>query len=169
MSRRAITEAYLDIETTGLMPPESEITVIGLYLVEGDNERFIQLVGKDCSVTNLLEALEGVDTIFTYNGSRFDLPFIRDCLGVDLDDIFEHHDLMYDCWECNLYGGFKKVEIQLGINRELKGIDGADAVWLWQRYRHFADNQALKTLLNYNREDVVNLRTLRDKLNAILW
>jgi uncharacterized protein YprB with RNaseH-like and TPR domain len=169
MTRRAVTEAYLDIETTGLAPPDSEITVIGLYLVEGDNDKFIQLVGKDCSVSNLLEALDGVDTIYTYNGSRFDLPFIRDRLGIDLVDIFEHHDLMYDCWECNLYGGFKKVEVQLGINRELKGIDGYDAVLLWQRYRHFGDKQALKILLNYNREDVVNLKVLRDKLNDILW
>ena len=169
MIRKAVSEAYLDIETTGLAPPYAEITVIGVYLVEGDNDRFVQLVGKDCSVANLLEALEGVDTIYTYNGSRFDLPFIRDYLGVDLIDRFAHHDLMYDCWQCNLYGGFKKVEMQLGINRELKGMDGYDAVLLWQRYLRYDDKKALKKLLHYNKEDVVNLKTLRDKLSYIRW
>ena len=169
MTRRVPCAAYLDIETTGLAPPNSEITVIGMYMVEGDNDRFVQLVGKDCSVANLLEALEGVDTIYTYNGSRFDLPFIRDSLGIDLVDLFRHHDLMYDCWHCNLYGGFKKVEMQLGIERESKGMDGYDAVILWQRYQHFGDKQALKKLLHYNKEDVINLKVLRDKLNDIPW
>jgi len=169
MKRKSITEAYLDIETTGLAPPYADITVIGVYLVEGDNNRFVQLVGKDCSTVKLLEALEGVDTIYTYNGSRFDLPFIKDSLGIDLIDLFKHHDLMYDCWQCNLYGGFKKVEIQLGIERELKGINGYDAVLLWQRYQDFGDKHALKTLLHYNKEDVVNLKILRDKLTDILW
>jgi uncharacterized protein YprB with RNaseH-like and TPR domain len=169
MVRKAVSEAYLDIETTGLAPPYAEITVIGVYLVEGDNDRFVQLVGKDCSVANLLSALEGVDTIYTYNGSRFDLPFIRDYLGVDLINRFAHHDLMYDCWQCNLYGGFKKVEMQLGIERELKGMDGYDAVLLWQRYLRYDDKKALKKLLHYNKEDVVNLKTLRDKLSYIRW
>lgn len=169
MKQRVPFEAYLDIETTGLAPPYAEITVIGVYLVEGDNDQFVQLVGKDCSVVNLLSALEGVQTIYTYNGSRFDLPFIRDMLGVDLVELFDHHDLMYDCWQCNLYGGFKKVEMQLGINRELKGLDGYDAVLLWQRYQRCGDKQALKTLLHYNKEDVVNLKVLRDKLSDILW
>lgn len=169
MKQKVPFEAYLDIETTGLAPPYAEITVIGVYLVEGDNDRFIQLVGKDCSIANLLLALEGVDTIYTYNGSRFDLPFIRDSLGVDLIDLFSHHDLMYDCWHCNLYGGFKKVEIQLGIERELKGINGYDAVILWQRYQHLGDRQALETLLHYNKEDVINLKVLRDKLSKIQW
>lgn len=162
-------EAYLDIETTGLAPPFAEITVIGMYLVEGDTEHFVQLVGKDCSVDNLLEALEGVGTIYTYNGSRFDLPFIRERLGVNLIDLFGHHDLMYDCWKYNLYGGFKKVEMQLGINRKLKGMDGYDAVLLWQRYQDSGDKKALKKLLHYNKEDVVNLKVLRDKLSDILW
>jgi uncharacterized protein YprB with RNaseH-like and TPR domain len=169
MKRGVPFEAYLDIETTGLALPYAEITVIGVYLVEDDNDRFVQLVGKDCSVANLMEILEGVDIIYTYNGSRFDLPFIRDSLGVDLIDLFDHHDLMYDCWQCNLYGGFKKVETQLGIERESKGLDGYDAVLLWQRYINFGDKQALKTLLHYNKEDVVNLKTLRDKLSDILW
>ena len=157
-------DAYLDIETTGLSCQYADITVIGIYLVNGGDGRLVQLVGKDVSIDNLLEAVDGVQTIYTYNGSRFDLPFIHGSLGIDLTDIFHHHDLMYDCWRCNLKGGFKAVEQQLGIPRQLQGITGWDAVLLWQRYQDCGDQKALATLLKYNEEDVVNLKVLRERL-----
>ncbi|MFC1951734.1 ribonuclease H-like domain-containing protein [Chloroflexota bacterium] len=72
-------------------------------------------MGKDINANSLLEALDGVKLIHTYNGSRFDLPFIHSCLGINLAKIFPQHDLMYDCWRNNLYGGLKAVEGQLGI------------------------------------------------------
>ena len=157
--------AYLDIETTGLSSFYHDITVIGIYLVDSSGGRLVQLVGEAATSDNLLEALEGVDTIYTYNGSRFDIPFIRTLLEVDLDAIFHHHDLMYDCWMNNLYGGFKAVERQLGIGRKLQGINGLEAIRLWWRYRENGDDEALALLLEYNREDVVNLEALR----KILW
>ena len=75
--------------------------------------------------------------------------------------VFEHHDLMLDCWKNNLYGGFKAVERQLGIDRKLTEVNGYEAVKLWWRYVNDYDEDALATLLEYNKEDVVNLRTLR--------
>jgi uncharacterized protein YprB with RNaseH-like and TPR domain len=102
-----------------------------------------------------------VDVIYTYNGSRFDLPFINALLDVDLARYFRHHDLMLDCWKNKLYGGFKAVEIQLGIARQLRGIDGAEAVRLWWKYQDEQEQEALDTLLQYNKEDVMNLKTLR--------
>lgn len=159
-------DAYLDIETTGLCSFYDEITVIGIYLANSDNgNRLVQLVGGDVTGTNLLRTLRFVDTIYTYNGSRFDLPFINSCLRVNLKDHFYHRDLMYDCWRSNLYGGFKAVERKLGIPRRLRGIGGAEAVILWWRYQIHRDRKALDLLLEYNREDVVNLMTLRKKLS----
>jgi uncharacterized protein YprB with RNaseH-like and TPR domain len=157
-------DAYLDIETTGLSCQYAEITVIGIYLVNGADSRLVQLVGEEVSAANLLEAVDGVNTIYTYNGSRFDLPFIRESLGIDLKTMADHHDLMYDCWRCNLFGGFKAVERQLDIPRQLRGISGWDAVLLWQRYQDWGDENALAMLLEYNREDVINLKVLRERL-----
>ena len=157
-------EAFLDIETTGLSPSYSDITVIGVYLVGNGTERMVQLVGEDVTVENLHEILKAVHTIYTYNGSRFDLPFIRVCLGVDLKATHNHCDLMYDCWRNNLYGGLKVVELKLDIDRQLKGIDGYQAVLLWWRYQNHGDKDALKLLLHYNREDVMNLAVLKEKL-----
>lgn len=160
-------DAYLDIETTGLSCQYADITVIGIYLVNSCESKLVQLVSKEVTADNLLKAVDGISTIYTYNGSRFDLPFIHGSLGIDLNTIADHHDLMYDCWCNNLYGGFKAVECQLGIPRLLQGITGFDAVLLWQRYQHYGDQEALATLLEYNKEDVVNLKVLRERLEVM--
>lgn len=158
-------EAYLDIETTGLSATGGEITVIGIHLTDGISERFIQLIGQEITAQSLLAVMEGVEVVYTYNGSRFDLPFIHACLGVDLLDGRRHQDLMYDCWRRGLYGGFKAVEAQLGICREIKNVSGYDAVILWWKYRNHGSEEALTLLLGYNREDVLNLKLLRDRLS----
>lgn len=158
-------DAYLDIETTGLSPSCDSITVIGLYLVKGTDARLIQLVGDDITEENVLNTLKGVHTIFTYNGHRFDLPFIHSHTGIDLAQSHRHHDLMNDCWKRGLYGGFKAVEQQLGICRKLAGIDGREAVRLWWRYVNDYDRKALDLLLKYNAEDVMNLKVLRERLD----
>ena len=140
--------AYIDIETTGLSRYYCEITIIGIALEK------------------LLKTLKGVDEIYSYNGSRFDLPFIKAQLDIDLKDYFIHTDLMYDCWKQNLKGGLKAVEQKLNINRNTKGIDGFMAVKLWWDYINNNNRQSLKTLLEYNAEDIINLQTLRLKLNV---
>lgn len=157
-------EAYLDIETTGLSPWYSEITVVGIHLCNGVDTSFIQLIGEDITADSILQALEGVNTIYTYNGSRFDLPFIHRLLGIDLASLFTHRDLMYDCWRQQLYGGLKGVELQLSIPRRLTEINGYEAVKLWWKYVNDYDEDALVTLLEYNKEDVINLKILKERL-----
>ena len=161
---KTMLEAYLDIETTGLSCLYADITVIGIYLVNGSDNRLMQLVGREVTSDSLIDSLRKVSRIFTYNGSRFDLPFIHGSLGINLADTFSHHDLMYDCWRRNLKGGLKAVEQQLGIPRQLQGITGWDAVLLWQRYQYYGDQNSLATLLQYNKEDVMNLKVLRERL-----
>jgi len=39
-------DAYLDIETTGLSSLYDDITVIGIYLVNGSEDKLVQLVGE---------------------------------------------------------------------------------------------------------------------------
>ena len=159
-------DAYLDIETTGLSPHDNQLTVVGICIDDGDSQRLLQLVGEEITGAGVLEPLKGVETLYTYNGSRFDLPFLKKRLGIDLEEGCRHRDLMYSCWDRNLYGGLKAVERRLGIRRKLPGIDGMEAVRLWRRYRAGQDRRALRTLLEYNQEDVLNLKTLRLILNS---
>jgi uncharacterized protein YprB with RNaseH-like and TPR domain len=144
MKRRA----YIDIETTGLSRKFSELTVIGIAIEEGSNLKVIQLMNKQLSNRILCRSLKGVNELYSYN-------------GVDLKERFKHTDLMYDCWHQSLKGGLKAVEKKLGIKRRLKNVDGWMAVQLWNDYINNHNEESLVTLLEYNKEDVVNLRVLR--------
>ncbi|MFH1858042.1 MAG: ribonuclease H-like domain-containing protein [Candidatus Omnitrophota bacterium] len=159
-------DGYLDIETTGFSPQTAELTVIGLYVVYGRNQSaFYQPYGSQISARSLRKALSGIDTLYTYNGTRFDLPFIEEKTGVAIEKSCRHEDLMYRCWEKGLYGGLKGVERLLEIPRITQDIDGWMAVQLWRRFCRKGDQTALQRLLAYNREDVMNLTALRRKLH----
>jgi hypothetical protein len=156
--------AYLSIETTDLSPQHGEITVIGLYLTNSYHGAIVQLVGENITKDNLIESLTGIKTIYTYNGVRFDLPFIKTALGINLETMFDHHDLMHDCWQCNLKGGYQAVQRQLDISRYLQCGSGRDEVKLWRQYREQDDCEALTLLLGYNKENIKNLKVLRARL-----
>lgn len=156
---------YLDIETTGCSR-DADLTVVGVGAVQGTQSRFGQLFGAQIGADAVLGLLDGVEEIYTYNGSRFDLPIIRRRLGLDLRRRFSHKDLMYDCWRRDFKGGLKAVERRLGIARGLPDVNGYMAVRLWWNYVNDNDLESLRVLLEYNREDVMNLHVLREKLGV---
>lgn len=158
-------DAYLDIETTGFIGGNSYPTVVGIAVDFPGDWSVEQLVGDDITPSAIRHVLEGVTTIYTFNGSSFDLPFLAWKPGVDLRRRFEHHDLMHTCRRAGLRGGLKRIERELGIERaDLPEMGGHDAVLLWRKYRQEASTAALDLLLEYNRADVENLRTLRNLL-----
>lgn len=125
--------AYLDIETTSLNLSNGDLTVIGLCLEDGNELRIIQLVEDEISASKLMKIMENVKLIYTYNGTKFDLPYVNAKVGLDLTRYCIHKDLMYECWRQNLYGGFKEVERKLDIKRKLRDVDGRVAVQLWHK------------------------------------
>jgi len=150
-------KTYLDIETSF----EGGITIVGLY----DAARgFRQLMGGEVTDVRLCQALEGTQSLCTYNGEAFDLPVIRRRLGVDLRTLYRSHDLLRDCHRLKMKGGLKGVERLLGIPRATAGLDGYEAMRLWARYVNDYDEEALTILREYNREDVMNLTLLDERI-----
>lgn len=176
--------AYLDIETNycgGYTDSRlfkdfknHRITVVGIRVLEGASDSFVQLVGKDITREKLTQALAGVERIVTYNGRSipdkakgyigFDFPVIAAQLGVVLDKEFKHVDLCPLCWKANLWGGLKAVEQRLGLKRQLPGKDGKWADETWKQYLKTGDGSLLDDLLAYNREDVFMLHHLEEAL-----
>jgi uncharacterized protein YprB with RNaseH-like and TPR domain len=146
--------AYVDIETTGLSLQNDRITMIGIY--NGKETRtYIRGI-------NLEEApfeLGKYKQLITFNGARFDLPFIEHEFCETFNHL--HVDLMYPLKKIGYSGGLKKIESMLGMTRsdETAGITGLDAVRLWNRYER-GNTEALDTLIRYNTEDVVNLEKI---------
>jgi uncharacterized protein YprB with RNaseH-like and TPR domain len=145
---------YLDIETTF----QGELTVVGFTHVSSGT---VQLVAPAITGAKLLAALPRAEAIFTYNGDRFDLPIIRQRLGVDLTTFYKSIDLMKTCHKARLYGGLKGVERTLGIDRADADLDGKAAIALWDDWNRTGDRAHLDRLLSYNREDCENLVQLR--------
>ena len=148
---------YLDIETTGLSPFYDDITVIGLF--DGTEEKAF-VMGDN--LHEFADRISPYKMIITFNGARFDLPFIRQALNISLDQI--HIDLMYPLKRLGYAGGLKKIESALGIYRtyDLKDVDGFEAVRLWYAYKRNDDKAALDKLVKYNLEDTKNLKILME-------
>jgi uncharacterized protein len=178
--------AYVDIETeyVGKYTPDNDLffrdyanhllTVIGVRVVGPEIDQFTQLLEKDITKARLLATLEGVTRLVTYNGRSipdsmkhrvgFDFPVIDAQLGIVLDRDFPHTDLVPECWKRNLYGGLKKVEQSLGLQRKLPGKHGAWAMETYRMYVKTGDKKCLEEFLAYNREDVFMLREVEQKL-----
>ena len=146
-------KAYLDIETCAA----GDVTVVGIFR---EDRGLRQLVGGEITDVNVWETLDGVDTICTFNGDRFDLPILERQVRVDLRNQFRSLDLLRECRRAGLKGGLKQLEERFGIARSTRGMNGWDALQLWARYENEGDRAALDVLLEYNREDVMNLLQL---------
>lgn len=147
---------FFDIETTGLNHTYDDVTCVSAHR-GGDTETLVR--GDDLTRENLASLLEA-PLLVTFNGARFDVPFLEESFGLDLDT--PHLDLMYPCKRAGLSGGLKAIEPEVGIERDRPDISGKDAVRLWREHEHGTDG-ALETLVSYNREDTVNLRTVADR------
>ena len=124
-----------------------------------DGETTTLVAGRDLTADRLRERFREADLLATFNGARFDVPFLETAFGIEVDT--PHLDLMYPCRRIGLSGGLKPIENRLGIDRDRPDLSGRDAVRLWREYER-GDEDALDTLIAYNREDTENLRTLAD-------
>ena len=152
--------AYLDIETTF----DNTISVVGIHIPGKD---MVQLTGTQVTDVEIAMALKGVSAVVTFNGASFDLPFIRRITGLEVRDLAEHRDLLHVCRKRGLKGGLKRVEVLLGIGRDSGITDGRMAPRLWQRWETDGDEKALRVLLEYNKEDCVNLEILESILDGM--
>ena len=159
-------EAFLDIETTGLSPATSKITLVGILR---DGAYIVLVNGENLDTQNLLEALHEVDTVYTFNGKRFDIPFIRERMGIDVVEALglKHVDVMYGCHRFGLKGGQKAVEKSFGLCRDTEGMDGRKAAILGKRWLMCRDNETLDLLVRYNEEDVRNLSRIKNILDNL--
>ncbi len=148
---------YLDIETSGYY---GDVTVVGLS--NGiDTNIFVKGINLDKEV--LKKVLSQYQLLVTFNGSSFDLPVIKRYLG-DVIPKVPHVDLRHCCSKLGLTGGLKSIEKELGIKRadEVANMQGAQAVYLWQLWKSTGEKKYLDLLVQYNEEDILNLKPLAE-------
>lgn len=150
---------YLDIETTGLSYPEGRATVVGAH-TEAEGTKLL-VRGQDLSSEAVEDLIQPAQCLVTFNGRRFDVPWLEREFGVSID--VPHVDLMYAFRKLDITGGLKSIEKQIGLERgeEIDDMGGYEAVKLWRRWER-GDHDALERLLSYNRADVVNMKPLAE-------
>lgn len=145
---------FLDIETTGLSRHYDEVTLVGLY----DGTRMKTFLAGH-NLDELAHHLAPYEIVITFNGTLFDLPFLRNKFPeVPLPPI--HLDLRYILRRIGYTGPLKRIEHRLGITREAAAdVDGLMATVLWARYLQ-GNMRALEQLVKYNAADITSLRSL---------
>lgn len=150
---------FLDVETTGLSWFYDEITLVGWAR---DGVYRVYVAGQDPS--DLLIDLSEARTLVTFNGTLFDLKFLKRAFG-DIRLPQTHVDLRYLSKRAGLSGGQKSIEreLGLGIRAGVEDLDGAAAVLLWHEFVR-GDRGALHRLVDYNRRDVLAMCMILDRV-----
>lgn len=148
---------FLDIETTGLSLYYDQITLVGWSV-----GRKYGVYLKDQDETALFDALRSAKVIVTFNGTIFDIKFLKK-LFPDIYIPPVHIDLRFFAKRVGLSGGQKKIEPKVGYKRPdlIDGMEGESAPILWYRYRR-GDITALKELVTYNHADVEGMKWILD-------
>lgn len=147
---------FLDIETTGIYNHD-DVTVIGLF--DGTHTK-IMIRDINLDINQLREELARYKLIVTFNGASFDIPFLKKRYENLIPNI-PHFDICSIARRVGLSGGLKQIEKKLGIKRtnpHVKNFNGGDAVTLWKLYKNTGDKYYLNLLVEYNEEDIINLK-----------
>jgi uncharacterized protein YprB with RNaseH-like and TPR domain len=168
-----LKKCFFDIETTGLqgnwdfmltysIKPEGEDEVIygTITKKEIDEGTFDKRIVKEC-----IDALMKFDRVYTYYGTKFDIPFLRTRaleLGLDFPiyGSLSHKDVYY----------IARYKMKLHSNRletvcDLLGIKGKThqnpATW---RLAKGGNKKALEEILEHNKADTIILEMVYNKL-----
>ncbi len=148
---------FLDIESTGLSLFYDRLTLVG-WCFGAHYHSHIQGDQPDA----LLEAISRAKALITFNGARFDVPFIlQEFPKASFPPV--HVDLRFFARRAGIGGPQKEIEQQIGVARDpdLGDIDGKAATVLWHEYCR-GDLDALRRLIRYNHADIEGMKAIFD-------
>ncbi len=146
---------FFDIETTGFAADSTYLYLIGCAYYKEDSFHLIQWFSEDINeeaklITSFFEFLKNYEVLLHYNGTGFDLPYIRrKCDILELDYSFDNY-ISIDIYK--RIGPYKKIfrlnsfkqksiEAFLNIHRT-DTFSGGDLIQVYQSYlgkKHFED------------------------------
>lgn len=152
---------FLDIETSGdELRPEISVVVMRH---QGQLHTFTAGQNLD----QFLHFLNEIELLVTFNGASFDVPQLENHFHIPMRDI-AHIDLRWVCYHSQLKGGLKEIERAIGLVRppDLIGMDGAEAAFLWQRWKWTGNQKLVRRLARYCAADVIGLEHLSNWIVA---
>ncbi len=172
-----------DIETNGLYAKAGQI--ISASFVDADGGGLSQYFAQNSAdeerlLREMFGEIENCDGLITYNGNRFDLPF----MAVRLKH-FGIADSLPLLWSIDLYRWLKHywplaktlehlrqkdVEEALGLSKHRTDeIDGDECIQLYTQWLRCADYEARRKILLHNGDDVRQLAAISQNLSFMPW
>lgn len=156
---------YFDIETTGFINSNSHIYMIGMFYLNNNILRYKFLFAENLAdevqiLTSFKNILSYFDNVITFNGTTFDIPYIKwraDYYGIDISFQNISHTDMYRVFKSksHLFNlkkyNQKSIEQFLGLFREDK-YTGGDLIDIYKDYTNnpSSEKEYILTLHNIN-------------------
>ena len=164
---------FFDIETTGFSPVNTHVYLIGCAYLSNNQiciHQFFSESPEDEIVIlqNFFELMERFQTIITFNGIGFDIPYMKSkCEKYNLIDNFYTKNFIDLFKEISFFKFIiklpnykqKTVETFLGINRDDK-YSGGDLIKLYKEYLLSPNEKQLSILKQHNFEDILGMLDL---------
>ena len=167
------TSIFFDIETTGFSPTSASLYLIGCMYRQDEymivEQFFAETKDEEAEVlTAFLNLLTNYETIISFNGIGFDLPFIK--AKCDALQIEEH---LNSCKYLDIFKAVgnikfllkqpnykqKTIETFLGIHRK-DTFSGGELINVYENYIKTHSNEEEHLLLLHNYEDVLGMLDL---------
>lgn len=175
LTKEIFTESsvFFDIETTGFSPAHTSLYLIGCARRSGSyiciDQFFAEQPGEEKLVLNaFLELLKAYDTIITFNGIGFDIPYLKakcDTCGLQEHfsdfiyvDIFKSVSQLKHILKLMNFKQ-KSIEQFLGIDRR-DLYSGGELIQIYHSYVKNPEEELLELLLLHNYEDVLCMTEL---------
>lgn len=158
---------FLDIETTGLSPVNSQLYLIGLAFYENGSwciEQYMaeRPIEERQLLLELSQILPRFTHIFHFNGNRFDIPYLMEkakehfveldfsvLTGIDIYRRISPYKQLLVLPDCRQ----KTIEQFLGISR-IDKYTGGELIHIYQAYTKSQNEDSLQLLLQHNLDDM---------------
>lgn len=182
MIQQLFTESsiFFDIETTGFSAAHTQVYLIGCAVRKGTVIRTIQFFSEHPQdekniLTAFSELISGCDTLITFNGLGFDIPYLQGrCNYHQLPDMFPRHQYLDIFKSISKYRHIlklpnmkqKTIEQFLGLSRE-DLYSGGELINVYDQYVKEPSEGLLELLKLHNYEDVTGMIDLLPILSYV--
>jgi len=166
----------LDIETAGLSA-NTYVFLIGMMFVDGDDFVVEQAFARDYEeeagvLQHVHQTLSRFETVVTYNGASFDLPFIRTRMAVhriaELRPLGSV-DLLHTARRVfkDILPNRRLVTVEQHLRRKARegDIPGRLIPQAWHDYVQSGDGRAMEAVLYHNRMDIFTMAVILNRLS----
>lgn len=157
----------IDVEATRWNGP---ISVIGVYRPkEGEIKYHSFVKGVNLTTENLKQIFADCKLLITFNGINYDVPEIKKQFPGVIPEKIPVVDLYLLARRMELDAGLKTLEQNFQIFR-VEEVDNKRRIStkMWKKYEETGNKKFLDTLIEYNRQDTINLYPLAERIMEMI-